>query len=260
MGKAADIGSIGALGDSAFEGALLLLFPQGRRPDHTALAAAVDATERLIITQPLVDGDNPITGCEVLRDGMTFDIVGLAPSKALHMAPPRHRYGIEDDELLAGSEALAIMPGPHLRTKGGMLPIMRMLAAVVADLAASIPHSTAVAWQPARSVVGLPFFSSSVRTWVTGGAFPSLGLTAFAEDPDGGIRSEGLAWFIGQELRLANDIAKDRAAAVQLGLRLVNQLVAQGRVTETEQVVAPDGGRLALEPSRDGQIVRVRRA
>ena len=63
-----------------------------------------------------------------------------------------------------------------------------------------------------------------------------------------------------QEIRLANNIAIDRAGAAKLGVRLVNHLVSQGKLVENEFVVGPDGGRLALEPTRDGKVVRVRRA
>lgn len=138
--------------------------------------------------------------------------------------------------------------------------VVRTLASVAVTLAELLPGLIAVAWPPARSIVGVEFFRSSVSAWLAGGAFPSLGFTAFEDDLEGGIVSVGLSWFTGQEIRLANNIAIDRAGAAKLGVRLVNHLVSQGKLVENEFVVGPDGGRLALEPTKDGKVVRVRRA
>jgi hypothetical protein len=131
---------------------------------------------------------------------------------------------------------------------------------IAADVLAQLPDSVAVAWPPAQTRIGPAFFTSSVAAWLDGGVFPALGLTAFNDDPSGGMRTEGLSWFTGQELLIGPDIAKDRASAARLAIRLVNQLVSQGRVVGSEVIVAPDGGRLALDPTRDGKAVRVRRA
>lgn len=208
----------------------------------------------------MLDDNSAVTGCELLRDGMTYDLTGLAPAPPIVVPPPRHRYGLEADVDAASLEGAALQPGPHLAAGARSIPVVRTMAGIAADLAAQLPGLAAIAWPPARTVVGAEFFASSVAGWLAGGAFPSLGFTAFDDDPQGGMVSEGLAWFTGQELRFANDLAKDRAGAARLGVRLVNQLVAQGRVTANEYIVAPDGGRLALEPIRDGKILRVRRA
>ena len=82
---------------------------------------------------------------------------------------------------------------------------------------------------------------------------------AFAADPDQGLRSEGLAFFTGQELRLEPGLAEDHTAGVRLGIRLVNQLVGQGRVSETEAIIGPEGERLTLEPDVPASVISVRR-
>ncbi|MGN3973296.1 hypothetical protein [Tsuneonella sp. SYSU-LHT278] len=245
-----------------------MFFTEGQRPDADRLASAVDAAARLDLTHRLVEtgpdgggrGDRGgmVTGCELLRDGMTYDIVGLAPGAPVAVPPARHRYGLAG---AGGSlEAAALSPGPHLAAGAHSIPVVRTQAGIAVSLAGSLPDLVAFGWPPARTLIGKDFFASSVSSWLDGGAFPSLGFTAFHTDPEGGMASEGLAWFTGQELRFSNDIAKDRAAAARLGVRLVNQLVSQGKLTMPEHVIAPDGGRLALEPTRDGKTVRVRRA
>jgi hypothetical protein len=239
---------------------LLLLFRPGQRPDAGGLAAGVAAAERLSITHRMVADNSAVTGCELLRDGMTYDLTGLAPAPPIVLPTPRHRFGLEAGIDPASLEGTALQPGPHLAAGAHSIPVIRTMAGIAADLAPQLPGLAAIAWPPARAIIGAEFFASSVAGWLAGGAFPSLGFTAFDDDPQGGVVSEGLAWFTGQELRFANELAKDRAGAARLGVRLVNQLVVQGRVTANEYIVAPDGGRLALEPTRDGKVVRVRRA
>jgi len=243
----------------AGEGALVLLFERGQRPDAHAVRAAVEGADRLSITHEFAGRSGDTSGFELLRDGMTYDLTGLAPGLAETVPLQRHRYGLEDSFDQSDFEALALRPGPHLVAGAHSLPVVRTMAGVAAALLPGLPTLRAVAWPPAGSAVGPGFFASTVATWLSGGAFPALGFAALAEEADGSLRSEGLAWFNGQELRLAADLAKDRTAAARLGVRLINQLVLQGRVTEPEVIVAPDGGRLALEPTRDGAIVRVRR-
>lgn len=247
---------------------MLLLFTQGQRPDADRLASAIEAAGRLTLTHHISgtgdsSGARPgdsgaVTGCELLRDGMTYDLTGLAPGPSVAIPPIRHRYGFAgSDEAL---EATALAPGPHLAAGAHSIPVVRTQAGIAVSLAKSLPGLVAFGWPPARTLVGADFFASSISAWLDGGAFPSLGFTAFSADPQGGMVSEGLAWFTGQELRFASDIAKDRAMAARLGVRLVNQLVSQGKLTAQDYIIAPDGGRLALEPTREGRIVRVRRA
>ena len=262
------IASNGPSGEHAAEGALLLLFAKGQRPDAERLAAAIDRADRLTLThripEPGTDADgsgvssNVVAGCELLRDGMTYDLTALAPGPPAAIPPIRHRYGFTGtgDEL----EAVALAPGPHLAAGAHSVPVVRVQAGIAVSLARLLDGLVAICWTPARTLVGADFFASSVTAWLDGGAFPSLGLTAFATDPEGGMVSEGLTWFTGQELRFSNDIAKDRPAAARLGVRLVNQLVSQGRLSVSDTIIAPDGGRLALEPTRDGRTIRVRRA
>jgi hypothetical protein len=237
-----------------------LLFAGGQRPDARAVEEGIARAGRLTITHRFADaGGDEVIGFELLRDGMTYDLMGLAPGAAEPLPPVRHRYGLENGAVGSGFEALALRPGPHLAAGGHSVPVIRTMAGIAAALVPELVGLRALAWPPARALIGPGLFATSVTTWLAGGAFPALGFTAFAEAPDGGLMSDGLAWFTGQELRIAPELAKDRVAAARLGVRLINQLVLQGKVTSNEAIVAPDGGRLALEPTRDGRIVRVRR-
>ena len=238
---------------------MLLLFREGQRPDAAALREAVREAGRITITHEFV-GDGATVGLELLRDGMTYDVAGLVPAPSVATPAARHQYGLGGADGADALEAVSLQPGPHLQAGARSMPVVRTMAGIAADLLGALPAAVAVMWPPSRSYIGPGFFAASVSAWLSGGAFPALGLTAFDDEPGGGMRSEGLAWFTGQELLIAPDLAKDRAAAARLAIRLVNQLVSQGRLIASEVIVGPDGGRLALEPTRDGGTIRIRRA
>ena len=96
-----------------------------------------------------------------------------------------------------------------------------------------------------------------MTAYLEGGAFPALGLVAFHETLDGGLQSHGLSHLIGQELRIEPDLASDKILATRLAVRLINQLVLSGTVQCVEEVVAPDGRVICLEPSPNARFVRV---
>ena len=137
-----------------------------------------------------------------------------------------------------------------------MFPVVRSLAWLSA-LLAGLPGVSAVAWHPAGSWCDPTYYRDSVLRWIEGGVFPGLGLAALAPTADGGLQSQGLALFTGQELRLEPELVEDRSAAAKIGLRLMHWMVENGRVDETEVVPCPDGQPLRLEPAVNGGIVRV---
>lgn len=198
-------------------------------------------------------------GFELLREGLTYDLVDLAPGPSDPIPVLKHRYGIESGLDEGAFMALKLSPGPHLAAGARSVPVVRMMVGLAAALVPALPGLRAFAWPAAGTLIGREFFASSGAAWSDGGAFPALGLTAFTPDPDGSLHSEGLAFFTGQELRLEPELSEDRIAATRLAVRLVNQLVGQGRIVGPEQIVAPDGGRLTIKPSADGRIVQVLR-
>ncbi len=193
---------------------------------------------------------------ELLANGLTFDLVGLAPGPPAPAPPREHEFGLSRDFAAEQLEAITLRPGPHLASGAAMLPVVRSLAWLAAQLAA-LPGARAVAWHSARSWCSPTHYRDSVLRWIEGGVFPGLGLAALAPTADGGLQSQGLALFTGQELRLEPELLDDRAAAAKIGLRLMHWMVENGRVEETELVPCPDGQPLRLEPAVNGRIVRV---
>ena len=236
-----------------------LLFAPGARPPAAAIERLANENGGFSVSlDPAQSGAASDRGdwLELLVNGLTFDLIGLAPGPAAAPPPRTHNFGLDDGPGFSGAEAVTLKPGPHLASGAKMLPVVRSMAWLAAQLA-DLPGARAVAWHPAHSWSAPGHFRGSVLRWTEGGVFPGLGLAAFAAMPDGGLQSQGLALFTGQELRLEPGLADDRAAVAKIGLRLLHWLVEHGRLKGPESIAGPEGQPLRLEPSGNGRFVRV---
>jgi hypothetical protein len=258
---------------------LFLLFAQGKRPDRAAIREfvacqrAVSLTHDLLKDTPLhlvaADGEPVARGgaaspqlddclwLELLRDGLAFDLCGIAPGKPVAFPAIEHRFDLAEVPRGPLFETLQLKPGHHLAGGERTLPVAKGLVALARDLVHHFPELVAVVWPPSASAIGRRFFESVTTAWIDGGAFPALGLTAFRESIDGALQSVGLDFWIGQELRIEQPLSVDKLAATRLGVRLINQLVLVGGIDDSERIIAPDGTRLVLRPSRNGRYIRV---
>lgn len=192
---------------------------------------------------------------ELLTGGLTFDLVGLSGGSPAASPPQGHSFGLPPALDGARLEAITLQPGPHLASGGAMLPVVRSLASLAASLA-TLPGVVAVAWHPARCWSVPERFRDSVLRWIEGGAFPAFSLAALAPAQDGALQSEGLALFIGQELRIEPGLADSTAEAGKMAVRLLHWLSEHGPLSEGMQIAAPDGSPVRLEPSANGALVR----
>jgi hypothetical protein len=243
-----------------------LLFAKGKRPDRHAIGAFAARLPSLTVSHDPVSGDTPhdeaqwpaqLEWIELLQHGLTFDLSGLAPGPASPSPALVHRFDLPALPSPDVCEALVMRPGPHLAEGGGSLPVMRGMLGLGCDFVRQFPDLLALGWGPASTASGARFFESVVSAWIDGGPFPALGLTAFAETDDGALESFGLAFWIGQELRIEPPLSAERVAATRLGIRLVNHLVIAGVPSEDDRIVSPDGTRLVLRPSRSRALISV---
>ncbi|MBU7578917.1 MAG: hypothetical protein KAF27_00370 [Porphyrobacter sp.] len=252
-----------------------MLFASGKRPDRLAIRAFVGRQPSLSVSHdPVADeasSDNSVGRApdaealwpgqlhwlELLREGLTFDLSGFAPGPAAPFPAFAHRFDLPALPAPDAYEALVLRPGPHLADGAASLPLMRGLLALGCDLVRQLPDVVAVGWGPAGTAIGARFFESVTSAWLEGGPFPALGLTAFTQTEDGALESVGLAFWIGQELRIEPSLTADRVAATRLGIRLVNHLVLIGGLSDDDRITAPDGSRLVLRPSRSRAVVSV---
>ncbi len=210
-------------------------------------------------TAPLLITHRPAAAegwLELLAQGMAFDLIGLAPAPPASTPDIMYQIGIEPALRGSRNEAVALIPGEHLAGGANLLPVVRAQLGLALALAA-LPGLRALAWGPARSAMAPAQFTQIVADWLAGGAFPVLALTALVRELDGGMRSEGLAFFTGQELRVEPLLGEDPAAVGKIAIRLIHSLVEAGPVTKPVELTGPDGMRLRAEPSGNGRYVRV---
>lgn len=238
-----------------------LLFNAGSRPDRSAVRdlAARDRQFAVSLEPDLPPGPDPSgrgDWIELVIHGLTFDLSGLAPRESAPVPEAAHLFGLGPEIRDARLEAVTLVPGPHLAGGRQMLPVLRSHALLTARLAA-LPQVVAVAWHAARCWCSPEFFRTNVLRWIEGGAFPGLGLAALAPTGEGGIASEGLALFTGQELELEPRLAEDRAEGARIAFRLMHWLVENGALAESETLTSPSGELLRLELSPNRRLIKV---
>lgn len=196
---------------------------------------------------------------ELLRDGLTFDLAGLAPGQESPFPTLAHRFDLADLPGAADHEVMTLRPAPHLAASGNSMPVMRALLGLACEMVRHFDDLVAVGWAPAQTAIGRRFFESVTTAWLEGGPFPALGLTAFVQTADQALESVGLNFWIGQELRIELPLSLDRVAATRLGIRLVNHLVIVGGLEADDRIIAPDGTPLVLRASSRSSIISVQR-
>ncbi len=265
----------------AAETELFLLFAAGKRPNPAALKKFAQSQRTVSLTHnPYDDGllqlvtpdhaeakrpemrsaDPDLAErlwVEVMREGLTFDLTGLAPGPDCAFPAVESRFDLDNQPTGFRFEGLKLTPGQHLTGGQRSLPVVKGLIALARDLTHHFDGLEAIVWPASQSAIGRRFFESVVTAWLEGGPFPALGLTAFRETSDGALQSVGLDFWIGQELRLEAPIASDKIAATRLGVRIINQMVLSGTLRQSDRVVAPDGRVLTLHPSANGKFIRV---
>ncbi len=236
-----------------------MLFSAGGRPDTAALDALLlsnpDAARAFSISYRPEDAD----WIEVLANGLTFDLRGLAPAAGSPAPELAHAYGFPAVADLPAGEWLDISVGSHLAGGQNLLPVVRAMAGVALALLA-LPDVAAVAWRPARTVLSPDYFRRALGAWLAGGAFPAPGLAALLRDPSGAMLSEGLRFFTGQELRIDPILARNPAQAGKIAIRLIHSLVSGWSVPSPAEIAGPEGERLGVEPADNGRVLRVWKA
>lgn len=99
------------------------------------------------------------------------------------------------------------------------------------------------------------YFARIALNWLSGGAFPALGLTAVSQTDEGSVVSHGLAYFTGQELVVEPLKNESPADTVKLAVRLIDYFVRYGPIDKPQPLEGPTGERLLAEPVEGGRQV-----
>lgn len=247
----------GGHGEPAVQPCLFILFPKGGRPSARDVRVALARGRMGQVSYDPAQSETVVVSSdwlELLVEGLTFDLLGLAPGRSLLAPVPRHCFGLSPASLL-GSEAIGLAPGPHLAGAANAPPVVRTLLRLASGLAWQWEAVLGTLWLPAESAMGRGLFVSAIDAWLTGGPFPALGLTGVTERSGGVLASDGLAFFTGQELVLDAALSTDRIAATRLLVRLVDYLVEQPPLVGDRTIALEGGGRLQLAPA--GSVIDV---
>ena len=186
---------------------------------------------------------------ELLRDGLTFDLAGLAPGPGIAAPPIANWYGMAD--AAQDCSAISLSAGPHLEGAQHLLPVVRVAAALLAEFA-EVPGVRAISWFPAGCASEPQWFAKAVRAWIAGGPFPALALSAIERAGDGAFLSRGLAFLIGAEFRLTGCSQLPCNEAARIAIRLTDWLVAHGVPALSREVTLDGAGVVWIAPQRDG--------
>jgi hypothetical protein len=239
---------------------LSLLFAVGTRPTASEierlLTASTHSGHAARISHRPPDDHGWL---DLLASGLTHALRGRAPARAAPIPGVTDVYGLPRDIGEYEFEAISLAPGAHIAAGGALMPVVRILIGLAANLALELPI-TAVCWDPAGSWMEPKYFGRIVVNWLSGGAFPALGLTCLRSRPDGVVESTGLAFFTGQELLVPERLGETKADTVKLAGRIVDHLVRYGPLDRADAFAGPAGERLVIEPSSDGLHVVAQRS
>lgn len=227
-----------------------LLYERSTAPDLPALVAGAAHGSGYAVSHAPEASEG---WAEILRDGLTFDLHGLAGGPA--QPSPEITAGVGMDRSGVGTMAALMMaPGPHLAGAHRLLPVIRVAANLLLELA-RIGPAQAIAWLPAKLSIRTDLFEKAVRPWLEGGPFPAPAFVALHPAEDGGLQTIGLNFFTGQEFFLHAGSPDASTRLPRVAIRLVDWLVAHGPVTGQAEAVLAGTGAVFLEARESGRIV-----
>jgi hypothetical protein len=235
---------------------LALLFAAGKRPatsDIVRLAEASNGASGFGIAHRPSDDEGWI---ELQTMGLSFDCLGLAPAEPCALPPMVQLFELAPEIAGRKLEAIELSSGSHLAGGERTIRVLRGMIGLGAQLA-GLAEPVAICWRPAGSWMAPDYFHKIASDWLSGGAFPALGLTSLERRDDGAMASRGLACLTGQELLLRPISGASAAETAQIARQLIGELVYSGPLRERAHYAGPRGEDLIAEPDEAGTLIVV---
>lgn len=182
---------------------------------------------------------------ELLASGLTFDLHGLKDGPSAPASPIATTIGLSQPDI-GEMRWLTLAPGPHLAGAGGLLPVIRVAAMLLIELA-EMSQAEGISWIPAHLVLKPGLFGQAVLPWLEGGPFPAPAFVAMHRLDDGSMASRGLNLLMGQEFILQPGKSEDASLLARTAVRLVDWLVAHGPVLQPTRAILAGTGAVSLE-------------
>jgi hypothetical protein len=234
-------------------GGFFLLFPARSRPCTDDVDNLLSASAQIINRSGAGEG-----WLELLAGGLSFDLHGLTPAESCFLPRASHFYGLSADVKDVAVETIALYPGPHLADGPALVPVVRIMAGLACELALKL-NALAVSWQPAGSWMSIGYFVRLTQAWHRDGLFPALGLTGTERLYDGSVETDGLSFFVGQELRLKPGQFEPAASTIKLAISLIDQLVRNGPLVGNVAMTGIAGERISAKVSPDSRYITITR-
>lgn len=190
---------------------------------------------------------------ELLASGLTFDLHGLKDGPPAAAPPIATALGLAQADL-GEMRWLTLAPGPHLAGAGGLLPVIRVAAMLLIELA-EMSQAGGISWIPAHLVLKPALFRQAVLPWLEGGPFPAPAFVAMHRLDDGSVASRGLNLLMGQEFILKTGSSSDPSLLARTAVRLVDWLVAHGPVLQPTRAILAGTGAVSLEAESGSPIL-----
>jgi hypothetical protein len=227
---------------------LVILFDQPLSELKRKFQSLVDNSSDLLIEASV---DQAHSSLKVQEGSVGFDVDWTEDPPALSGYRPVFLASSAPKAL----SALSIKLNADIAGGERVAPIAKAMLAFGARLVRQL-SAAAVMWTPGKIVSDPVFFAENVENYAKGEVFPVLVTVDFDyENDERTLRSSGLAWFSGQEIKLHGGDLHGQEL-VRRAVRLVHDIGTNGAVTSPQRVPDLDpANTIDMVPVQEGDVL-----
>jgi hypothetical protein len=228
---------------------LVILFDQPLSELKRKFQSLVDNSSDLLIEASV---DQAHSSLKVQEGSVGFDVDWTEDPPALSGYRPVFLASSAPKAL----SALSIKLNADIAGGERVAPIAKAMLAFGARLVRQL-SAAAVMWTPGKIISDPVFFAENIENYANGEVFPVLVTVDFDyENDERTLRSSGLAWFSGQEIKLHGCDLQGQEL-VRRAVRLVHDIGTNGAVVANQMVPDLDIDKvIELTPVSDSSVLR----